>query len=136
MNLKIASKPGALMLLPLLAIACAPVRMQGPVERDQANSTQDPEAVATPQATSAAESNGPTPGGGLRFEVEPRFAVLEVNGTPHGTVSALNEGSGVLKLKPGLYQVSLKAPGYLTWRAEVSVDQAEQPLQVTLVAKQ
>jgi hypothetical protein len=36
-------------------------------------------------------------------------------------------------LDPGLYQVSLRCPGFVTWRAEVAVRSGEaEPIRVTL----
>lgn len=70
---------------------------------------------------------------GLLFQVEPREAQITIDGKPFGRVSDLAGTGGLLALDPGLYQVSLKAPGYVTWRAEVAVrgDQAE-PIRITL----
>jgi hypothetical protein len=72
---------------------------------------------------------------GLVFAVEPREAQISVDGQPYGTVADLAPRDGVLPLAPGIYQVSLKAPGYTTWRAEVAIRSGTEPIRVTLVRK-
>ena len=42
----------------------------------------------------------------------------------------------MLGLAPGIYQVSLKAPGYVTWRAEVAVRAAREKIEVRLARKE
>jgi hypothetical protein len=44
--------------------------------------------------------------------------------------------SGVLGLAPGIYQVSLRAPGYVTWRAEVAVRAGREKIEVRLSRKE
>ncbi len=75
----------------------------------------------------------PLPATGLEFAVEPTSAEVLVDGETRGTVSAL--ASGVLGLAPGIYQVSLKAPGYVTWRAEVAVRAGREKIEVRLARK-
>lgn len=67
---------------------------------------------------------------GLKVLSEPDDAELVVDGQSYGKVSAL---TGPLKLKPGIYQVSLKRGGYQTWRAEVAVGDKTEQLKVVLV---
>jgi hypothetical protein len=72
---------------------------------------------------------------GLVFAVEPPQAQISVDGQPYGTVADLAAREGLLPLAPGIYQVSLKAAGYTTWRAEVAVRSGTEPIRVTLVKK-
>lgn len=67
---------------------------------------------------------------GLRVLSEPDDAELVIDGQSYGKVSGMNKP---LSLKPGIYQVSLKRSGYLTWRAEVAVGEKTEQLKVTLV---
>lgn len=85
-------------------------------------------AAPAPRAPSAPET-------GLLFEVEPAEAQIAVDGQPYGTVGELASRGGVLVLAPGIYQVSLRAPGYATWRAEVAVRTGTEPIRVKLTRK-
>lgn len=86
----------------------------------------DPEPAAAPRAPDAAES-------GLLFAVEPRDAEIAVDGRALGTVAELSQG--LLRLAPGIYQVSLKATGYVTWRAEVALRAGTETIRVKLAKK-
>ncbi len=88
-------------------------------------------AVAPAQAT--APSVAPPPATGLELAVEPASAEILVDGESRGAVSSL--ASGVLGLPPGIYQVSLKASGYVTWRAEVAVRAGREKIEVRLARK-
>ena len=72
----------------------------------------------------------------MRFSVDPDGAQIYVDGKPMGKVSELRALGGVLKIAPGIYQVSLRLAGYETWRAEVSVGEGTQTIQVALQRKQ
>lgn len=89
-----------------------------------------PAAVAEPAAPAA-----PGVSIGLLFVVEPRDAQIFLDGEERGTVAGLAATGGVLTLAPGIYQVSLKSPGYVTWRAEVAVRSARERIEVKLVKK-
>lgn len=80
-------------------------------------------AEPAPASSPAPEVQGP----GLSFEVEPPDAELILDGESRGPVP-----QGVLLLPPGVYQVSLKASGYATWRAEVSVGTRVERVKVQL----
>jgi hypothetical protein len=67
------------------------------------------------------------------MRVEPPDAELAIDGVPRGKVSELKTQSGVLALKSGIYRVSLTRAGYVTWRAEVTVNETPEALQVELV---
>jgi len=71
-------------------------------------------------------------GPGLVVTVEPADAELIIDGSSYGAVSALASGNGFLPLKPGIYQVALKKPGYTSWRAEVTVNESPEHLTVSL----
>ena len=64
--------------------------------------------------------------------VEPADAELIIDGESYGPVSQLETENGLLSLKPGIYQVALKKPGYISWRAEVTVNEEPEKLQVSL----
>jgi hypothetical protein len=99
-----------------------------------------PPAARPPDAAAAAEAPAPAasaakplPATGLELFVEPASAEVLVDGEARGVVSELS--SGVLALAPGIYQVSLKAPGYVTWRAEVAVRGGREKIEVRLARK-
>ncbi|MCY1020047.1 hypothetical protein [Pyxidicoccus sp. MSG2] len=77
----------------------------------------------------------PADGPGLRFDVLPLQAEVIVNGQPAGTVEHLRFAGGVLALPPGIHQASIRYPGPVTWRAEVSVGDRPESIQVTLTPK-
>ncbi len=95
-----------------------------------------PPAAASPAAPApvAAPAARPLPVTGLELAVEPASAEILVDGESRGAVSAL--ASGVLGLPPGIYQVSLKAPGYVTWRAEVAIRGGREKIEVRLARKE
>jgi len=96
---------------------------------------QPPAPAAAPeQPARAAAPAAPLPATGLELEVEPSSAEILVDGEARGAVSDL--ASGVLGLAPGIYQVSLRAPGYVTWRAEVAVRAARERIEVRLARKE
>lgn len=72
-------------------------------------------------------------GPGLLLAVEPPDAELVIDGTSYGPVAGLKTQAGLLSLKPGIYQVALKRPGYVSWRAEVTINEAPERLKVSLV---
>ncbi len=99
-----------------------------------------PGASSTPTTPGAAAEPAPMaeprplPATGLELSVEPASAEVLVDGETRGVVSDL--ASGVLGLAPGIYQVSLKAPGYVTWRAEVAVRSGREKIAVRLSPKE
>ena len=72
---------------------------------------------------------------GIKIDVQPPDAELVIDGQSYGRVAEMRVPNGVLSLKPGLYQVSLKREGYLTWRAEVTVGDKSELLKVALVKR-
>ena len=89
---------------------------------------------ALPAAAPEAAAVAPLPATGLEFAVQPPDAEILVDGEVRGVVSDL--ASGVLGLAPGIYQVSLKASGYVTWRAEVAVRGGREKIEVRLARKE
>jgi len=77
----------------------------------------------------------PKPVTGIRIEVDPPDAELTVDGQVLGPVTGVSLEAGVLKLEPGIHQMSLKAKGYQTWRGEVALGNDVEPLKVSLVRK-
>jgi hypothetical protein len=99
-----------------------------------------PRPAPAPSATLAAAPVRPEPaaaseGAGLTFAVEPADAEVLVDARSLGKVADLPRG-GAVPLQPGLYQVSLRRPGYATWRAEVAVRAGFEPIRVTLTRRQ
>jgi hypothetical protein len=117
-------------ILAAAAMACASAPRPPPPAPTPApvQAPAPPPAVPAPRAPSAPET-------GLLFEVEPAEAQIAVDGQPYGTVADLASRGGVLALAPGIYQVSLRAPGYATWRAEVAVRTGTEPIRVKLTRK-
>jgi len=72
---------------------------------------------------------------GLRFSVAPAEAEISIDGSPRGVVADLADRGGLLPLAPGIYQVSLKAPGYVTWRAEVALRSGTESIRVNLTPR-
>ncbi|HET8538613.1 MAG TPA: PEGA domain-containing protein [Anaeromyxobacter sp.] len=100
-----------------------------------------PSASAAPAAAAVVETPAPVaatpaapPATGLELRVEPPSAEVLVDGEARGVVSDL--ASGVLGLAPGIYQVSLQAAGYVTWRAEVAVRSGRERIEVRLARKE
>lgn len=83
---------------------------------------------AAPRAPNAAVT-------GLVFTVEPLDAQISIDGTPRGTVADLAARQGLLLLAPGIYEVSVTAAGYVTWRAEVALRTGTEPIRVSLARK-
>jgi len=95
-------------------------------------------ASSQPTVRPATAAEQPTPTSapakpGLLFQVEPVQAEVMIDGKSLGHVSDLVAAGGLVPLDPGLYQVSLRCPGFVTWRAEVAVRSGEaEPIRVTL----
>ncbi len=109
---------------PLFA-GCATAPKTGPVLASPETPTPDAPELPAEVASSP----------GLRLLVEPKDAELTIDGESRGPVAAFEAQGGFIQLQPGLYQVSLKKAGYVTWRAEVAVRDGPEPIQVTLVRK-
>ncbi len=117
-----------LLLTTSLACATTPTR---PAEPEvSANEQPAPPPAEEAKAAPAAEE-----GSGIRFSVTPEDSQITLNGKSMGKVSDLSITGGFVPLGPGIYQVSLKREGFLTWRAEVTVSQHTEPLHVELVKK-
>jgi hypothetical protein len=102
-------------------------------------------ARARPQRTELSGPTEPSPeparekakqGSGLLFSVTPSDAEISVDGTVTGKVADIEARGGLLEMKPGIYQVSLKRRGFVTWRAEVTVGDGPETIQVTMVHTQ
>jgi hypothetical protein len=98
-------------------------------------------APVTAPASAPAAPPGPAPRApdaavtGLLFAVDPPAAEISIDGAPRGAVADLADRNGLLPLAPGIYQVSLKAPGFVTWRAEVALGTKVESIKVNLVRK-
>ncbi|MDP1822251.1 MAG: PEGA domain-containing protein [Archangium sp.] len=105
----------------LLSLAACPRQVPTP-ETDPAP-PPPPVAVVKP-----VEPTGP----GLIVHVEPDDAEVIIDGTSLGIASKLDLQNGLLPLRPGIYQVNLKRAGYVSWRAEVTVNDKPETILVTL----
>jgi len=116
-----------LLLVALLALAaCAGGKVVPPAAPAAA-------PVTTPAAAAPVAAPSPLAVSGLEFVVEPATAQILVDGDRRGSVAEL--ASGVLGLAPGIYQVSLSAPGYVPWRAEVAIRTGRERIEVTLARR-
>jgi hypothetical protein len=111
--------------LPFVLAACATAGTSS----SRPVSTPPPRAVATPAPPPPAS---PPQGSGIRFFVDPPDAQVLVNGRDLGPVARLG-ADGSLRLTPGIYRVTLRHPGFETWRAEVAVRGTFERIQVQLV---
>lgn len=91
------------------------------------------EAVEAAPELAVAAPAAQLPATGLELSVVPANAEIFVDGDSRGVVADLS--SGILGLAPGIYQVSLKAPGHVTWRAEVAVRAGREKIAVRLATK-
>jgi hypothetical protein len=130
-------RPTGLFCLPALlaAIACgsssprpaepapAPART-APAEGDDAQSATPAELAECPTRA------------GLCFQVTPADAQLEVDGDVLGLIQDLGRGLVFVEIEPGIHMITLKRDGFVTWRAEVSVAEAAETINVTMEEKQ
>jgi hypothetical protein len=114
-----------LLAVAVLAAGCATSRAPS-APAPAAAAPREPAAVAAPAPRVL-------PATGLELAVEPPEAIVTIDGQSRGEVAALEDG--VVALPPGIYQVSLKAPGFVTWRAEVAVRAGRERLQVRLARR-
>jgi hypothetical protein len=122
------------------ALACASAP-RPPVATAPAPAPVSPAAEATTAAPQPATAPGTAPrapdaiDSGLAFSVEPAEAEIAIDGRAVGTVADLSTNGGLLRLAPGIYQVSLKATGFVTWRAEVALRSGTETIRVKLARK-
>jgi hypothetical protein len=118
-----------------LAIGCASTPAFTPTTANTQTAIEpEPDTQAAPIAAPATAPSAPATG--LRFRVEPTDALVIVDDEVRGTVAELSgDGEGTLPVPPGLYQVSIKRPGYQTWRGEVAVGDTPEVIDVTLEQK-
>lgn len=93
-----------------------------------------PSPVAPAAAPAVRATSRALPATGLELAVQPASAQVFVDGEPRAVVADLD--GGVLGLPPGIYQVSLSAAGYATWRAEVAVRAGRERIEVQLARRE
>ena len=91
-----------------------------------------PEVEPKPPAPVTAQKIVEPTGPGLIIHVEPQDAEVIIDGSSLGLASKLELQNGLLPLRPGIYQVNLKRSGYISWRAEVTVNDKPESILVTL----
>jgi hypothetical protein len=107
-----------------LAVFAAGTSCVKTVPQEQPENTPPPKEV----------KNAPPPNvPGLIIHVEPPDAELIIDGVNHGMASRVETDHGVVALKSGIYQVSFKRTGYISWRAEVTVNDKPEKIEVTLL---
>ena len=89
---------------------------------------QDTTPPPKPVEVVKVEPTGP----GLIIHVEPDDAEVIIDGESLGIASKLDLQNGLLPLRPGIYQVNLKRSGFVSWRAEVTVNDKPETILVTL----
>jgi hypothetical protein len=99
-----------------LGVACGPRPAPAP---------PGPSGPAAP-ATDAASPAPQKPG--VRLKIDPPDALVFVDGKAHD----LAGGDGFVELEPGLHQVMIRREGYQTWRAEVTVKDGVELLDLKL----
>ncbi len=103
--------------------------------RSSASPAPAPGAPAPEPATAAAAPVGCPEKPGLCLVVEPAAAELIVDGTSHGAVESLGPpGARFLAVQPGIHLISLRHEGFETWRAEVSLAERPEAIEVELQA--
>jgi hypothetical protein len=127
----------ALACLAAGALGCASTPKPAPAAgTEPAVAPTAPTAPTTPsEQGSPAAARAPASESGLRFAVEPADAEISVDGRAFGTVAELAGQGGILNLAPGIYQVSLKAAGFVTWRAEVALHSGTETIRAKLAKK-
>lgn len=122
------ARPWLLLAGVMVASACA----TAPAPRLPSSEGASPAPAQSALAPTPAPSEAPPPPPGLHFDVRPAEAQVIVDGQPVGTAASLRERGGHVELPPGIHQVVLKLPGYVTWRGEVAVSDRSEPIRVTL----
>ena len=96
---------------------------------------------STSEAPDAVVADAPSTVGcpdepGLCLSVTPGDAEIVVDGKALGTVASLGgEGSHFVALAPGIHRITLRREGMGTWRTEVTVGAAAEPIEVELQPK-
>ncbi len=115
-----------LMLSMVASGACAAPIASAPDATTDAASVAEPAPVATPL---------PCPSDpGLCFVVEPADAEIVLNDESRGTVATLGVPA-FMSVASGIYQITLHREGFVTWRAEVSVQTGAERIEVKLLPK-
>lgn len=92
-----------------------------------------PVVAATTPTPAIAPTCPPAPG--LCLTIEPSDTILEVDGEVVGPITSLGETPPhFVPRPPGIYQITLKRPGFVTWRGEVSVRDSPERIDVSLTA--
>lgn len=118
----------------LLATACSSSASQ-PIEPAPPSRTIAPPENAELESDAPAESTECPNEAGLCFSVTPADAQLEVDGNVLGPLGDLGNGLVFVGLEPGIHMITLTRDGYATWRAEVSIAEAAETINLTMEAK-
>ena len=81
--------------------------------------------VVTPEARAGMQT-------GLNLSIEPPDAKVFLDDAPIGSGAEIASRGGVVELKPGIYRLLVKRPGYQTVRAEVAVQSKIEALQIRM----
>jgi hypothetical protein len=96
-------------------------------------STSGPQPTEAADAAPADETPAPAPTGpGVQLRIEHPDAEVFVDGERIGLASDLEAKNGVIELPAGIHQISVRKPGFKTWRAEVAVKETTETIDVSL----
>jgi hypothetical protein len=88
-------------------------------------------ACAAPRTTVQANDES----GRLRFQVDPGYAEVQVDGKPMGKAREFDGTSAVLKVGPGAHTIVVRADGYEDYENKVYLSDTEELIQVKLRKK-
>lgn len=115
----------SMLLLALGSTACGSGNKKAPAEPEQATPA---DAAPAPAPDAAPAPRGP----GVELRIDHPDAEVLVDGESVGVASDLEAGGWFIPLEAGIHQIAVRKTGYQTWRAEVSVRDATETIEVTL----
>ncbi len=115
----------SLLLLALGSTACGSGNKKAPAEPEQA---APGDAAPAPMPDAAPAPSGP----GVELHIDHPDAEVLVDGERVGAAADLEAGGWFIGLEAGIHQIAVRKPGYKTWRAEVSVRDKTETIEVTL----
>jgi hypothetical protein len=128
--------PGCRGLHPRLAMtviatlsACA-TAAQAPAKSEDASTYRSAPSTEAPREPTAPDRSAESIG--LRLEVLPADAQVLLDGKAIGLAQQIAAG-GIVKVDPGIHQITVRRTGYETWRTELAVRDGVESIHVDLV---